>query len=265
MSKARYSSAQIAQFVADFNRDGFLILPGFIDSSILTSWAKAFEPLLLEHLENQADPSFRGANRHYITLPFTAPFADPRVFEDEDMLAIVEGVAGKEFVMCQLASDTPTLGSDYQDLHADTPPLFPETSLQTPSYQLAYNFPLCDVTRENGPLEITRGTHIMNKAEALAKIAAGEIKIEAIEMKLGDVILRDVRGIHRGTPNKTSSPRPMVVIGYSRKWLHRPEVSIQIPRAEWDKLSPRAQHMLRHNPIVEKLTKQRESYKAFAY
>ena len=32
-------------------------------------------------------------------------------------------------------------------------------------------------------------------------------------------MIRDVRHIHRGTPNFTDTPRPMVVIGYSRRWL----------------------------------------------
>ncbi|MBB5508233.1 hypothetical protein HDG35_004514 [Paraburkholderia sp. JPY681] len=32
-------------------------------------------------------------------------------------------------------------------------------------------------------------------------------------MELGDVMIRDVRALHRGTPNRTEAPRPMVVIG----------------------------------------------------
>ena len=31
---------------------------------------------------------------------------------------------------------------------------------------------------------------------------------------VGDVMVRDVRGLHRGTPNKTDKARPMVVVGY---------------------------------------------------
>jgi ectoine hydroxylase-related dioxygenase (phytanoyl-CoA dioxygenase family) len=129
------------------------------------------------------------------------------------------------------------------------------------------NFALCDVTLENGPTDVTRGTHRMEKAEAMKKIDSGEIKIEQITMNLGDVMIRDVRGLHRGTPNKTDIPRPMVVIGYSRKWLFRPEVSIQVPRPILEKLSPRAQHMLRFNPVINEIPTSMapETYKAFAY
>jgi ectoine hydroxylase-related dioxygenase (phytanoyl-CoA dioxygenase family) len=169
--------------------------------------------------------------------------------------------------MCQLATDTPLLGSDYQVVHRDAPPLFPETGMETPPFQIAVNFPLVDVTLENGPFETTRGTHMMSKEEGLRRLESGEIKLEPITMQLGDVMIRDVRALHRGTPNYTQTPRPMVVIGYSRRWLYRPEVSIQIPRAALDTLSERARHMLRFNPIVESLEDkpQAEVYQSFAY
>lgn len=202
-----------------------------------------------------------------MTLPFRAPFADPSIYEDEDMLAIVESLVGEDAVMCQLATDTPLLGSDYQDVHRDAPPLFPETGTETPPFQLAINFPLVDITLENGPMEITRGTHMMSKAEGLQRMESGEVKLEPVTMQLGDVMIRDVRGLHRGTPNYTSVPRPMVVIGYSRRWLFRPEVSIRVPRAALDTLSERARHLLRFNPIVESAEEKPnvEVYQSFAY
>jgi ectoine hydroxylase-related dioxygenase (phytanoyl-CoA dioxygenase family) len=169
--------------------------------------------------------------------------------------------------MCQLATDTPLLGSEYQDVHRDTPPLFPETGKETPPYQLAVNFPLVDVTPENGPLEVARGTHMMERGAALKEINAGLKALEAVPMQLGDVMVRDVRGLHRGTPNRTNEPRPMVVIGYSRRWLFRPEVGITIPRAVHEKLSPRAKQLLRFNRVVDSLetAEPMEKYQAFAY
>ena len=86
-------------------------------------------------------------------------------------------------------------------------------------------------------------------------------------MNLGDVMIRDVRGLHRGTPNNTNEPRPMCVIGYSRRWLFRPEVSIKIPQSVWENLSPVARKMLRFSRIVESLENQvgEEIYQSFAY
>jgi ectoine hydroxylase-related dioxygenase (phytanoyl-CoA dioxygenase family) len=267
MPTRRYDDRQVQQMVDEFYRDSFCILPGHISKEKIANWSKAFQPLLEEHIASQGSLQNRGSNRYYVTLPFAEPFADPEIFENEDVLAIVEKLAGADFRMVQLATDTPTRGSDYQELHRDAPPLFPETGIETPPFQIAVNFPLVDVTDENGPFEVARGTHMMPKAEALRQVEAGELKLEPIKLKQGDVMIRDVRHLHRGTPNRTDTPRPMVVLGYSRKWLLRPEVNIRIPRAAMGSLSERAKKMLRFNPVVASLEEKEEveAYQSFAY
>lgn len=81
-------------------------------------------------------------------------------------------------------------------------------------------------------------------------IASNTVSLETLYMKKGDAILRDVRGLHRGTPNTTDTPRPMVVVGYSRKWLRRPEVGLKVPQSVYDQLNPAARHLLRFEPVV---------------
>jgi ectoine hydroxylase-related dioxygenase (phytanoyl-CoA dioxygenase family) len=267
MATGRYDEEQIKAFTRSALRDGFCVLREHFSRATLAAWLEAFKPLLDAHMAREGHLFNRGLARYYVTLPFTQPFADPTIFEDEDVLAIVRGLVGDDAVMCQLATDTPLLGSDYQDIHRDAPPLFPETGVETLPFQLAVNFPLVDVTVENGPFEVARGTHMMSKEEGLSRIESGEIKLEPITMRLGDAMIRDVRGLHRGTPNRTNDPRPMVVIGYSRRWLFRPEVSIRVPRFVRDTLSERARHLLRFNPVVDSLDDQppTEIYQSFAY
>ncbi len=263
----RYTDAEIKSLTAEALRDGFCVLRNHFPREKVVQWREACLPLLYRQIELEGQKTSRGAQRFYVTFPFTQPFSDPGFYEDPDIIAIVQELAGKDFVMCQLASDTPMLGSDYQEIHRDCPPLFPESGIETPMYQLALNFPLVDVTEENGPLEIIRGTHLLGRAEGRKLIESGAAKIEAVCLKMGDVMIRDVRTLHRGTPNKTPEPRPMVVIGYSRSWLLRPEVSINIPRDEYEHLSDFAKHMLRHNPITDELDRSAkpESYTVFQY
>jgi hypothetical protein len=268
MSAGRYSATEIRSFAAAVRRDGFCVLRRQFDPNLLSRWRAAFQPLLDAHVAREGHLQNRGPARYYVTLPFSAPFADPRVYEDEDLLGVCAELVGADMVMCQLATDTPLRGSDYQDVHRDALPLFPETGQETPPFQLAVNFPLVDVVPENGPFEVARGTHMLTKEEGLRRLDAGEISLEPILMNLGDVMIRDVRGLHRGTPNRTNVPRPMVVIGYSRRWLFRPEVSIRIPRAALDALSPRARQLLRFNPVVDDLAAEDagdEVYQQFAY
>lgn len=264
----RYSAAEHDAFARDLNRDSVVVLPQHFPRETLARWAEALQPLLQSQVAREAHNPSRGAQRFYVTLPFQGLFADPSIYEDRDVLAIVERVVGPEPVLCQLATDTPLKGSDYQPWHADAPALFPEWGTNdTPSFQLAVNFALCDVTDANGPFETTYGTHRMNKEDAMAGLASGAIAQHRITMAMGDVMIRDVRAIHRGTPNTTDAPRPMVVLGYSRRWLYRPEVEIRVPRSSWDALSPVGRSLLRFNPVVpdDQALVQEENYRAFAY
>lgn len=266
MGEGRYDEAAIKEFTREAIEDGFCILRGHIDRGKIQRWGEEFKPLLDEHIKREGHRQNRGPGRFYVTLPFVKPFADESIFCDPDVLAIVENLVGRDFTMMQLATDTPLRGSDYQDIHRDAPPLFPEWDFETPPFQLAVNFPLVDVTAENGPFEVARGTHRVSKEEGVRLIESGERSLEPICLNAGDVMIRDVRGLHRGTPNTTDVPRPMVVIGYSRKWLFRPEVSIRIPRDLWNNLSPASQNMLRYNPIVDALDGEPcEIYQSFAY
>ncbi len=244
------------------------VLPGLIPVAKIDAWNRAFQPLLRRAIEQDRGDPNRGPNRHYVTLPFYGLWADPEIVDNDDIMAVVQDLVGADSVMCQLASDTPLKGSDYQDLHRDTQLLFPETGVETPPYQLAVNFPLVDVTDERGPMEWASGTHMLSKAEGLRQVETGEAPLQRAYLNRGDVMIRDVRHIHRGTPNHSHIPRPMVVIGYSRRWLFRPEVNIRVPREVFDGLSPRAQKQLRFNPVfdtVEEATQSAETYRLFAY
>jgi ectoine hydroxylase-related dioxygenase (phytanoyl-CoA dioxygenase family) len=244
------------------------VLPGLIPVETIDAWNRAFQPLLRRAVEQEQDNPNRGPNRYYVTLPFYGLWADPEIIDNDDIMAVVQDLVGADCVMCQLASDTPLKGSDYQDLHRDTQLLFPETGVETPPYQLAVNFPLVDVTDERGPMEWASGTHMLSKAEGLRQVETGETPLQRAYLNRGDVMIRDVRHIHRGTPNQSATPRPMVVIGYSRRWLFRPEVNIRVPREALEGLSPRAQKQLRFNPVfdtVEEATRSAETYRLFAY
>jgi ectoine hydroxylase-related dioxygenase (phytanoyl-CoA dioxygenase family) len=261
----RYGEDEIKAFVREVLEEGFCVLRGHFARAKMEAWLAAFAPLLARHIEREGHRLNRGPGRYYVTLPFVEPFADPEVYEDDDVLGVVRGLVGEDATLVQLATDTPLLGSEYQDVHRDAPPLFPEWGRETPPFQLAVNFPLVDVTLENGPFEVARATHMLSKEEGLRRIEAGSARLEPLLLRAGDVMIRDVRGLHRGTPNRTRVPRPMVVVGYSRRWLLRPEVSIRVPRAALGTLSERARYLLRFNPVVDTLDDGEEIYQSFAY
>jgi hypothetical protein len=263
----RYSDDELQGFAAAFTRDGFVRLDQHLDPALLACWQIAFAPLLARQLELSDGEANRGSARYYVTLPFELPFTDPTVYADPDIVDLCKLLVGDDLWMCQLATDTPLLGSVHQDVHRDALPLFPEVGYETPSFQLAVNFPLVDVTAANGPTEIAPGTHAAPKEVGLERLRRGEIALEPLLMRVGDVLVRDVRGLHRGTPNATGTPRPMVVIGYSRRWLLRPEVGIRIGRSAWAALTDAQRFLLRFNPIVSdaEAAVDAETYRTFAF
>jgi ectoine hydroxylase-related dioxygenase (phytanoyl-CoA dioxygenase family) len=268
MTAAPLTAAEAKLHADTVRRTSQTVLRGLLPLAKIDAWNAAFQPLLARAIATEGDDPNRGPARHYVTLPFDGIWADPEIVDNDAIMAVVSDLVGEDGVLQQLATDTPLLGSDYQDLHRDTQLLFAETGAETPPYQLAVNFPLVDVTRDNGPMDYAPGTHMLAKADGLARIERGEIALEPVLLNRGDVLIRDVRHIHRGTPNRTPVPRPMVVIGYGRRWLNRPEVSIRAPRAVLETMPARARRWLRLNPVVEGETagaEGRESYRAFAY
>jgi ectoine hydroxylase-related dioxygenase (phytanoyl-CoA dioxygenase family) len=262
------SLAQARAHADEVRATSLTILRGLIPVETIDRWNAAFQPLLAAAVEREGANPNRGAHRYYVTLPFEDLWADPAIVDNDAIMAVVEELVGADGVMCQLATDTPCLGSEHQDLHRDTQLLFPESGVETPPYQLAVNFPLIDVTDETGPMEYAPGTHMMSKADGMRAVETGEIPLVKGYMARGDVMIRDVRHIHRGTPNRASTPRPMVVIGYSRRWLHRPEVNIRVPAEVLVGLPERARRWLRFNPVFEtraEAARREESYRAFAY
>jgi ectoine hydroxylase-related dioxygenase (phytanoyl-CoA dioxygenase family) len=258
-----FSDAQLDQFVDDLNRDGIVVIRGALDRALVEDWRAAFMELFEERQNRPGGLAPREVNRYYLTLPWRKPFADVNVFGNRTILGVLDRLFPQEYVMVQLGADTPCQGSDYQEIHRDYRPLFTD-DIVTPLYAVAVNFALVDVGQDNGPFQQARGTHVMRREEALEKVRSGEIPMESFPMRQGDVVIRTPLALHRGSPNRTDVPRPMVVMGYVMHWLHTPQVDVNVPRDYYESLPEKLQKMLRCN-VVESLEEKAETYVNFKY
>ena len=248
-----------SKFHADRIRvDGYTVFEGLLTTAHVEAMYEAFVRLMQEH--SQQESANRGANRFQMYLPFTAPFAETSVYENDRVLSVVEAVFGNAnfanapdsvtAACTYFASDTPLPGSDYQPVHSDTRLLFPETPLSLPSYGLVLNIPLVTVTEENGPLEIwPGGTHLWPGGSDMAALAA-KMQSVRLKMKRGDVLLRDLRMWHRGTPNRSDHMRPNVALVYTRPWYRFEQKPPVIAQAAWDGLSERAKKLFRFAAVT---------------
>jgi ectoine hydroxylase-related dioxygenase (phytanoyl-CoA dioxygenase family) len=198
---------------------GYTVLRDHFPKADVDAIAVAFQPLYEEHLEEIRNNPNRGPMRHYIALPMERPFYQSSILGNADVIAIVRAILGEHVNMGSYATDTPTKGSEYQDWHNDIGTLFPEEpDLVHPPAVLAVNFSFVDVTPENGPVEVIEGTHNVPVHEVIKKFESGQRSSEHLLLKVGDVLIRDPRCVHRGSPNTTDTPRPVAVISFERHW-----------------------------------------------
>lgn len=264
INSTQFSTADLDRFADDLNRDGICVIRGLFDRSLIEEWADAFNTLFEQRKQQPGGIAPRGPSRWYLTFPWVKPFANTEVFANQTILGILDRVFYQEYRMVQLAADIPFQGAEYQEVHRDFRPLFND-SINTPLYAVAVNFPLVEVTPENGPFEMARGTHRMPREEGLVKIRAGEIAMEQFYMQPGDVMIRSPLALHRGTPNTTPQPRPMVVMGYVMHWLHTHKVDLTLPADYYNHLSPELQEMLRCKVVDQLSDRATETYINFEY
>jgi Phytanoyl-CoA dioxygenase (PhyH) len=251
------------RLAADLERDGICVLPGLIPADKVERWRQAFDRLYDERSRIDGGLAPRGEARNYLTLPWVEPFADPDVFADPAILGVLDRVFAQEYVMVQLGADVAEPGAENQEVHRDYRPLF-DDAFVTPLYALAVNFPLVEVTRENGPFTMARGTHALSREDGLRRVESGENPLEPFFAKPGDVTIRTPLALHLGTENVSDGPRPMVVMGYVMHWLHTANVDLKVPRAFYDALPPKTQSLLRCN-VVDELPDAAETYVDFAF
>jgi hypothetical protein len=232
----------------ELQKQGFCILKAQFDPSLINDCRVAFLPTLKAYLTSNGQLANRGTNRHFLPMPFDKPCFNHEFFFDTDILAILNNVLGDRIVADQWGCDVSLLGSDYQATHVDYQrPLFQELpDLELPAYMLVVSFGLTKITQENGAIEIAAGTHKMPREEGFELVRNSEIKMLPVCLNVGDILIRHPWALHRGTPNKTDTPRTLVTIRYVRSWYYDNSRQVNsIPSSVWSSLTDQQKAMLR--------------------
>ena len=246
-------AVDIDQCVAEILEVGHCILPGHLPRTGIDECRGAFLPLVSEVASRIPDGN-RGPRRWAIGLPFAPPLYQTAFFNDDTIIQIVSSILGEDMSISYYGTDTPIGGSEYQKVHSDMPTLFPEEPAHRhPPSLLSVRFSLVDMTPENGPFEVAERTQHLSKAEADEIVDSGQLQLNPLMMKAGDVMITDPRALHRGTPNRTDIPRPFIAIVHNRHWYYtetdnRLEANEHTPHlmeSFYQTLSPREQKLLR--------------------
>ena len=255
----------VERAVTIFHRDGFVavrdVLPVDQLDRLRAAAAEVVETLV------QADPdaavgggagglphrySFGGtsASRHMfhrpewcdlIDLPTTTP--------------ILTAIFGSpEYVVYGAGGDLALPGAiEYQGLHSDNvwtelhDPTGGVTMRDLPVPAVHINFPLIDLTPENGPIRQIPGTH---RSRAPIPRLADEpewMRLSTVcPLPAGSAIIRDARCWHGGTPNLSRDVRAMPNVEYFAPWFRSEALIRSMSFERWQSLSPHAQRISRY-------------------
>ncbi len=209
----------VAKIMGGLYGDGIIGLPG----AFSREWAQRLrEDLDLLFEEGRARPGAlveRGPHRYYAEIHperlrgFAELAAHPWV------VAVCSAVLGPDYRIIEVGFDVPCPGAELQPWHRDFPS--PEATLCGRRLDsLAFNATGVDVTDELGPFEIAPGTQwdepdgfadgMFPPGELHARYQARAVRKFA---RMGDLSARSALTIHRGTPNRSTLQRPVLVLG----------------------------------------------------
>jgi hypothetical protein len=130
-----------------------------------------------------------------------------------------EAVLGPEFEIVEIGFDVPFPGAALQPWHRDFPSS-PDTWRDHRLTSLAFNLTAVDTVPEMGGFEVAPGTQWEDGLSFEGGMFPPEsewARYEAIaerkHPKMGDISARSALTIHRGTPNVSGLPRPVLVLG----------------------------------------------------
>ena len=92
----RFSPDEVREHAEEVRRTSVTIIRGLFPLAKIDAWNAAFQPLLADAIEREDGDPNRGANRYYVTLPFSGIWADPEIVDNDVVMAIVSELVGAD-------------------------------------------------------------------------------------------------------------------------------------------------------------------------
>lgn len=187
--------------LATLAREGWVAVPGVLDHAAASTLAERCAALLTEDELHQGDKRGQGTRRAAALLERV-----PEIRALYDHPALVAGVVallGSAVPITDVAFRCPQPGFGRQSLHADDVP----NTTADESRAVTCIVALCDFTAENGSTAVVPGSHRRPDLQR----QPGRLREEDEIRLLGDAgtaFLFSAHLLHRGTENRSSSPRP---------------------------------------------------------
>jgi len=199
--------------------DGSIALPGAFEPAFADDLRKDIEALFAEAQAVPGGALPRGPERWYVEVQPERIRGFVAIVTHPWFVAVCRAVLGPDYRIVEVGFDIPFPGAADQPWHRDF--AVPRaTSEGRRLDSLAFNLTAVDTLPEMGPFEIAPGT----QWDAVEECGRGMFPstdrwpryVERAQAKLprrGDMSVRSALTIHRGTANRSSVARPVLVVG----------------------------------------------------
>ena len=226
------TAEHLSQTLQSIQKDGFVILGQVIPTHLLDM---LFERMMvdLDTLLNSSDRvlpvNFVSGHLQQDAPPF-APYIFPELVANPLVVQVTQSILGLGVKNTYFSGNTNLPGSGIQPVHTDGQQLWVKQQSAHPPAALIINVPPVKVTEENGSIELWPGSHremVITPESSSIKINKSDLdRREKIAPPIrantekGDVLIRDDRLWHRGLPNNSDLPRPMIAMIHRTAWYN---------------------------------------------
>lgn len=247
-----------------FHRDGFVAVADALDPDRLSALRSAADEVLDALVD--ADPEGAvggGAGGLPHRYSFGGTSASRHMFHRPEWCALIDlptttpiltAIFGSpDYAVYGAGGDLALPGAmEYQGLHSDNvwtelhDPVGGVSMRDLPVPVVHINFPLVDLTPDNGPIRQIPGTH---RSRAPIPTLADEpewMRLSTVcPLPAGSAIIRDARCWHGGTPNLSHDVRAMPNVEYVAPWFRSEAIVRSMSYPMWTTLSPHARRLSR--------------------
>jgi ectoine hydroxylase-related dioxygenase (phytanoyl-CoA dioxygenase family) len=252
--------AAIHEWVAQFDRDGYLFLP----SVLPPDWCAELRDDLDRALAEEGTAARREQlNIGLVTRMFERSRANLRLFDVEPIVTFAETLIGRDesrlgaeaVHVIHNNSFVTEAGGGITTWHQDDPAHFkithgePPTNIRLPVLLFTANYYLTDVTtRDHGGTECIPGSHLFG-AEPPKELEGTpwEELVDANIGPAGSVVMFNSQVWHRGGPNRTQQTRYITQVSYARRLVgHKyfPFMNYNMPEHVYAGAGPRLRRLL---------------------
>jgi ectoine hydroxylase-related dioxygenase (phytanoyl-CoA dioxygenase family) len=244
------SEEQIAAWVEQFHRDGFLFLKNVLRPETVATLKADLDHALRDHESNERDVI------ELCPRMFEQSDANLRLFDMEPIVSFAEAlIVHSTHVIHNNSFRTPTGGRGITTWHQDDPPHYlvthgePPTNVRLPVLLFTANYYLTDVPSvEYGPTQAIPGSHLFGAwAPPSMEGTQWEEKIVSCLGPAGSVVMFNNQVWHRGGPNTSDRVRYMAQVSYARRLVgHKywPFMNYMMPEHVYRDANPRLKRLL---------------------